>query len=85
VNLGFISDRSQEGRLLRLLQSRGKQWTSAVELSEISLQYCARIAGLRKRGVVIENKLETSDDGRRRGFYRLQQVQSDLFADGVGQ
>ena len=67
---GIIPDETQEGRILQLLKQSGT-WVSARDLSEISLQYCARINGLRKRVFAIENKLEVSDSGRRRGFYRL--------------
>jgi hypothetical protein len=76
---GRITDRSQEGKILALLRARNA-WVSAVELTGISLQYCARINGLRKRGFVIENRLEVSDSGRRRGFYRLyEDAQPKLF------
>jgi hypothetical protein len=66
----MIPDPSQENRILAILRERGG-WVSAVELSGISLQYCARIAGLRKRGFAIENRLQVSESGGRRGFYRL--------------
>jgi hypothetical protein len=68
---GYIADESQEGRILRLLEARaGEGWVSALELSAISLQYCARVCGLRQRGIAIESKLEMQN-GRRRGFYRI--------------
>jgi hypothetical protein len=76
---GLITDRSQEGKILALLREQNT-WVSAAELTGISLQYCARINALRKRGFVIENRLEVSDSGRRRGFYRLREdAQPKLF------
>ena len=49
--------KNQESRILNLLQSRGRAWTPAPELSRISLQYLS-IAGLRRLGIVIENRVE---------------------------
>jgi hypothetical protein len=90
--VGLIHDETQEDKLLRRLQQNGDSWTSALDLSGISLQYSARIFSLRKKlaeegGIfIIENKLEIVDGGRR-GFYRLKRVrqeaaQSQLFAPG---
>jgi hypothetical protein len=92
MGVGLIHDQNQEDKLLRLLQQNGDSWTSALDLSQISLQYSARIFSLRKKlaeeggAFIIENRLETVD-GRRRGFYRLNRVrqeaaQSQLFAPG---
>ncbi|HXM22565.1 MAG TPA: helix-turn-helix domain-containing protein [Terriglobales bacterium] len=85
---GLLRDKGQECRILKLLEERGS-WVSALELARLSLQYCARIFSLRKRGYVIENRLEIHD-GQRRGFYRLQRPleQAALFSpsemrDGV--
>ena len=66
---GPLSDKSQEGKILRLLRER-KDWVSALELSRISLQYCRAIRGLRIRGYQIGNFVETVG-GVRRGYYRL--------------
>jgi hypothetical protein len=63
---------SQEDRILARLKSRGAAWTPAPELSEISLQYCARVCSLRARGVAIENRVEIKN-GVKYGFYRLAQ------------
>ena len=63
---------SQEERIARLLRARGT-WVSAVELSEISLQYSARIHSLRKQGVPIENKL-VMVDGVKHGYFRLRPI-----------
>jgi hypothetical protein len=82
MGVGLIHDQNQEDKLLRLLQQNGDSWTSALELSGISLQYSARIFSLRRKlaeegGVfIIENKLEIVD-GRRRGFYRLKRVRAE--------
>jgi len=93
--LGLIHDSSQEARILRFLERR-KGWVPAPELAAISLQYCARIAGLRRAGYDIENRLEIRD-GVRHGFYRVKQqpqfvkptvtttpTTPPLFPDGVG-
>lgn len=76
---GLIADTGQEKRILDRLQSG--EWVSALDLSAISLQYCARICSLRKKlgeeGVfAIENRLEITE-GRRRGFYRLKRLQPE--------
>jgi|ERR1700733_9823113 len=83
---GLIRDEGQEQRILELL--KGGEWVSARDLSEVSLQYCARLHSIRKKlaeeGVfVIENRLEITE-GRRRGWYRLKRIrpegsQSNLF------
>jgi hypothetical protein len=83
---GLIEDKGHEKRILDRLQSG--EWVSALDLSAISLQYCARICTLRRKlaeeGVfAIENRLEINE-GRRRGFYRLKRLQppqSVLFPD----
>lgn len=67
---GLIRDGTQEDRTLDLLQSREPHWARAPDLAGISLQYCRVIAGLRRRGFVIENKVEIHN-GVRCGFYRL--------------
>lgn len=79
---GLIHDGSQEARIRQLLEDRGGDWVSALDLARISLQYCARICCLRKSGLQIENKIETVD-GTRRGFYRIRRpvVQVPLIAD----
>jgi len=61
---------SQEQRILQILQARGSAWSSALDLAEISLQYCARVSALREAGHVIENKVEMHG-GTKCGFYRL--------------
>lgn len=63
---------SQEDRILALLRSRGREWTPAPELAEISFQYCARICSLRAQGIAIENRVEIKD-GVKHGAYRLAQ------------
>jgi hypothetical protein len=52
------------------LLSSGRE-VSALELSAISLQYCARISSLRKAGCVISNRVEVQQNGGRHGFYKL--------------
>jgi len=67
---GLIDDRSQAARILRMLEANGLEWTSARDLSDVSLQYCARLYSLRHVGHKIENKVVTRD-GTRFGYYRL--------------
>jgi|SRR5208337_2779387 len=62
--------RSQEQRILWLLQSSWPGWTPAPALSRISLQYCRAIRSLRKAGWQIQNKV-VIENGKRHGFYRL--------------
>ncbi|MCU1305231.1 MAG: hypothetical protein JWQ87_5515 [Candidatus Sulfotelmatobacter sp.] len=82
---GVIHDIGQADRILNLLlanQANGDGWTSAVDIAQISLQYCRAINGLRKQGIKIENPLEVSN-GKRRGYYRLlrpEVSQSALFS-----
>ena len=66
----LIRDGSQEQRTLALFQSRQPDWIPAPDLAKISLQYCRVIATLRRRGFVVENRLEIHN-GVRHGFYRL--------------
>jgi hypothetical protein len=61
--------RTQSARLLELLSS-GRE-VSALELSSVSLQYCARISELREAGCVISNRVQMQRDGTRHGFYKL--------------
>jgi hypothetical protein len=60
---------TQAGRILELLSS-GRE-VSALELSSVSLQYCARVSELREAGCVISNRVQIQRDGTRRGFYKL--------------
>lgn len=62
---------TQSARILALLESKPE--VSAVELSTISLQYCARIAELREAGYSITNRITTTPGGVRHGYYRLAQ------------
>jgi hypothetical protein len=70
VKLG--NHESQESRIAALLRARGG-WVSAVELSEISLQYSARVHSLRKQGIAIQNRVEIVD-GVKHGYFRLKPV-----------
>ena len=62
---------TQCARILELLSS-GRE-ISALELSAVSLQYCARLAELRKAGYSITNRLAAAPGGVRHGYYRLAQ------------
>jgi hypothetical protein len=63
---------TQEQRVLMLLQSAYPCWVPAPALARISLQYCARIHSLRRKGWEIANKVEHKD-GQKHGFFRLAQ------------
>jgi hypothetical protein len=60
---------TQAARILELL-SAGRE-ISALELSSVSLQYCARVSELREAGCVISNRVQIQRDGTRHGFYKL--------------
>ena len=47
---------TESGRILELLSSGGE--VSALELSSVSLQYCACISELRESGCVISNRVQ---------------------------
>ena len=65
---------SQERRILAALLAANGAWVSALDLAKISLQYSARIHHLRWRGAWgIENKIEHTADGRKRGYFRIRQ------------
>lgn len=64
--------RTQEERILRLLQEAWPGWVSALDLARISLQYSARIHALRhKRGMLISNKIERQPNGAKHGYFRM--------------
>jgi len=62
--------RSQEERILWLLHASWPEWTPALALSHVSLQYNARIFGLRKKGWEIANRVEVRN-GVKHGSFRL--------------
>jgi Helix-turn-helix domain len=66
---------TQTARILELLSS-GRE-ISALELSAVSLQYCARLHSLRKAGYVIKNRLQNTSGGKH-GYYRLAQHAAPL-------
>jgi len=67
-SIGF---RSQEDRILWVLQAAWPNWTRAPALGKISLQYNRAIHSLRHRdGWSIENRLRVVD-GVRHGEFRL--------------
>jgi hypothetical protein len=67
---------SQSNRIEELLRSRYGQWVPAYELSELALQYCARINAIRKKlraagdSEEIQNKTEHVR-GQVHGSYRI--------------
>lgn len=67
---------TQEQRMLMLLQSSYPSWVPATSLAQISLQYNARIFGLRRKGWQIANKVEVQPDGTKHGSFRLAQPMS---------
>jgi hypothetical protein len=64
-----VSKKTQCARILELL-SAGRE-ISALELSSVSLQYCARVSELREAGCVISNRVQIQRDGTRHGFYKM--------------
>jgi hypothetical protein len=64
---------SQADKILRRLQFTADIWVSMPDLSQVSGAYAvhSRIAELRKRGHVIENRTEQAEDGTRLSWYRL--------------
>lgn len=72
--------RSQERRILDALLAANGAWVSALDLSKISLQYCARIHSIRKTlGFDVDNRVERTRSGKR-GYFRIRQFVS--VADG---
>jgi hypothetical protein len=67
---------TQAERIESLLRSRYGQWIPAYELSDLALQYCARINGIRRKlrkagdRERVENKTEWVR-GQCRGSYRI--------------
>jgi len=67
---GEIVNSSQEQRILHVLLASWPAWVPALTLSHVSLQYNARIFGLRRRGWQIESRLQIVK-GIRHGSFRL--------------
>jgi len=65
-----VHNRTQEDRILYLLQAAWPNWTPALALAQISLQYNARIFALRRKGWQIANRVEVVD-GVKHGSFRL--------------
>src|SRR5436309_1721017 len=64
------SARSHEDRILWQLQAAFPSWLPALTLSRISLQYNARVFGLRRKGWQIESRVQVVN-GVRHGSFRL--------------
>jgi hypothetical protein len=62
--------KTQEERILWLLQASWPRWVPAPQLARISLQYSSRIHGLRRRGWQIANRVRVVS-GKRHGEFRL--------------
>ncbi len=62
--------RTQEDRILWLLQTSYPGWVPADAVSRISLQYNSRILALRRKGWQIANRVETRA-GVKHGSFRL--------------
>jgi hypothetical protein len=65
-----VSKRQTLGERILELLSSGRE-VSALEFPAVSLQYCARLAELRKAGAIISNRVEVLSDGTLHGSYRL--------------
>ncbi len=69
--------KSQERKILDALLAANGAWVSALDLSKISLQYSARIHSIRKTlGFDVENRVERTLDGGKRGYFRIRQFVS---------
>src|SRR5438128_11012776 len=64
------AQRSQEDRILWLLQAAWPNWTPALELTRLSHQYNARVFSLRAKNWQLENKVDVCD-GMKHGYCRL--------------
>jgi hypothetical protein len=64
------AQRTHEDRILWQLQAAFPSWVPALTLSRISLQYNARLFGLRRKGWQIESRVQIVN-GVRHGAYRL--------------
>lgn len=73
-----VHRKTQEARILELLDRARGAWAPSPELAAVSLQYNARVYPLRRLGFTIENRVETTRDGIRRGFIRLHMGQPFL-------
>lgn len=62
---------TQEERILNLLHASWPNEVPAVALSQISLQFCARIFSLRLRGWTITNRIQRQADGTKHSSYKL--------------
>lgn len=62
--------RTQENKILWLLQSAWPNWTPALELSKVALQYGRAIHALRRQGWRIDNRTRIVG-GVRHGEFRL--------------
>lgn len=47
---------TQRQRILEVLRERTGRWVPAYDLAQVALQFCARIAELRRDGHTIENR-----------------------------
>ena len=66
----IATPRTQEQRILWLLEAAWPAWTPAPSLAKISLQYGARVHSLRRKGWLIVNRVRIVD-GQRHGEFRL--------------
>jgi hypothetical protein len=62
--------KSQEQRILWLLEAAWPNWVPSPELCRVSLQYSSRIFSLRRKGWLIQNRVRIVG-GVRHGEFRL--------------
>jgi hypothetical protein len=63
---------TQCNRILVLLLAANGAWVPLPEILDLRIaMYTTRILELRRAGHVIENKIETDANGRKRSWYRL--------------
>ena len=67
-----MSDRlTQEDRFLNMLHAAWPGEVPAVALSQISLQFGARLFSLRRRGWIVTNRIVRQPDGTKHSFYKM--------------
>ena len=68
----YLENLSQEQKILKVLEKKANNWVALTEILKLWIaQYNARIWGLRKKGYIIENKIEVQKNKKRHTFFRI--------------
>ena len=63
---------TQEQKILKVLEAKINNWIPLTDILKLWIaQYNARIWGLRKKGYIIENKIEVQKNKKRHTFFRI--------------